>query len=63
MYEIVMKIIYFIFILPYLIFEEAWAMFKKFMDKDKKRWEYFPYFLLAIFVVLLVVLLFSGYSY
>ena len=60
MFDILKLVWYFVVILPYLIFLEGWAMFKIFMSKGN-RWHNLPYFLLAFFVILLIILLLAGY--
>jgi hypothetical protein len=62
MFEILMKIWFFIAILPLTIAQEGWGMFKKFMDKGN-RWHNLPYFLLIVLVVLLIILFLAGYKY
>jgi len=61
MFEIIFKIWFLIAIIPLTIAQEGWVKFKKFMDKDKNRWDYFPYILLGILVFILIVLLANGY--
>jgi hypothetical protein len=58
--EIIQTIFYFIIILPFLILQEGYKMFKKFMSHGR-RWYYFPYVLLGILVFLLIILLMYGY--
>ena len=60
MFAIIWKIWYFIVILPILIIQEGWARFKVFMSQGN-RWHNLPYFLLAFFVILLIILLLAGY--
>jgi hypothetical protein len=60
MFEIVMKIWFLIAIMPLTIAQEGWKMFKKFMSKGK-RWHYFPYVLLGILFLLLIIFLLLGY--
>jgi len=62
MWEMFLKVWYFIVILPILIFQEGWAMFKKFMDK-RGLWWAFPYFLLAFLVALLIIFFAQGYRW
>ncbi|MEX2052383.1 MAG: hypothetical protein WD991_01650 [Candidatus Paceibacterota bacterium] len=51
-------VIFMIFLLPLWIAEEAWALYKAHMAKDKsKRWENLPYHLLIFFIVLLLVVI------
>lgn len=64
MFELFFKVWWMIALLPFIITMEAWDRFSKFMDKGnhwptvKEKW---PYFLLAVFVLLLLFLLILGY--
>ena len=61
---IIYKIWFLLVILPILIFQEGWAIFSKFLDKGNHRAELYkkwPYFLLAVLVLLLIILLLMGY--
>jgi len=60
MYEIFYTLVYFIFILPALMFDEAYIKFKKFMSVGNRWWN-LPYYLLAGLVLFLIFLLLSGY--
>jgi high-affinity Fe2+/Pb2+ permease len=49
-------------ILPVLVATEGWDIYKKFMNKRgyKMDWIYAVYFLLAVLIIFLIVLLVNG---
>jgi uncharacterized membrane protein YidH (DUF202 family) len=63
MFELFFKIWWMIAILPVLILLKGYDMFKKFMKKRgyPMDWVYVAYFLLAVLVILLILLLANGY--
>lgn len=58
--EIFAKVVFFIVMLPILIFKAGYAKLKEFIKNNNygKSWEYG---LLAILVIILVILLMAGY--
>ncbi len=60
--EIFEKIFYLLVLLPFLMISEGYAKFKAFMD-EKKAWGKFPYVLIMILVIILLVLLAEGYRW
>jgi len=63
MFEVFMKIVYFIFVLPIYIAQEGIAWCKKYMQKNhiKFDWIYILYGLIVILTIILLVLLANGY--
>jgi hypothetical protein len=60
--EMLMKLIYFLFVLPIIIFQEGWARLKKLLDA-KGWWRHIPYFLLALLCLLLLMAWGAGYRW
>lgn len=60
--EIISKIIFFIFILPFLMLSKGYEMFKKFMTRNNYTLDW-AYVTLAILIILLVILLLLKYGY
>ena len=56
------EIIAMVYLLPVMIFQEGYKMFKEHMH-DHDLWNYVPYFLLFTLVFFLIVFLSLGYKY
>lgn len=61
MWDLIVKIWYFIFIFPIFIITEGYDMLKKFFSKHNMKPEW-AYILLLVCVVMLLLLIFFGYG-
>jgi NhaP-type Na+/H+ or K+/H+ antiporter len=63
MWEIFLRIWFFIIVLPIILIQEGYKKFKKYLEKKghPMDWMYFVYAALFILVLFLVILLAEGY--
>jgi hypothetical protein len=62
MWELFLKVWYFLFVLPYILITEGYKKLKKFMNKHGYHPDW-AYTLLAILFILLIIALFLQYGY
>jgi NhaP-type Na+/H+ or K+/H+ antiporter len=65
MFEILFKIWFLIAILPVLMVQRGYEIYKEYMHKHNRPidWIHFVYVLLALLIIILIVLLIYGYPW